>query len=412
MAISISHKVLRLRPSPSIAAKQRVDELRAQGRKIFDFCLGEPDFDTPEHIIAAAETALRGGDTHYTGSQGIPALRRAISDKLIRENGVTYDPSEIVVANGAKQLIFEVFAATLKDGDEVIVPAPYWVSYPDIVALNGGTPVIVSCGPEAGFKISPPALEAAITPRTRWLIINSPSNPTGAVYSVEEWQGLIDVLNRHPLVALMTDEIYELIAYDGVQNVTPVAVDAGIRDRCVIVNGMSKAFAMTGWRVGYAAGPAEVIKAVTKLLGQSTTCACSFSQTAAVAALNGDQSALRDMLSAYSERRALIVDALNAVPGIRCTVPQAAFYVFPDVRALLGTRTVDGTVIVSDLDLVNYLLEESSVAVMDGTSYGMPGFLRLSFATATDDIVQGIVAITAAISKLQPAEMPARELGQ
>lgn len=407
MAIAIASKVQKLRPSPSIAAKQRVSDLRAQGRHIFDFCMGEPDFDTPQPIIDAAVAAMTGGETHYTGTQGIAPLRTAIAEKLERENGVVYTPSEIVVGNGAKQLIFEVFSATLSEGDEVIVPAPFWVSYPDIVTLNGGKPVIVPCGPETSFKLTAEALEKAITPKTRWLIMNSPGNPTGALYSKSEWEALIEVLNAHPDVALMTDEIYEHITYDGARNLTPVSLSPELRERCVIVNGVSKAYAMTGWRIGYAAGPDHVIKAVVKLLGQSTTCACSFSQFGAMAALEGDQMPVAEMVEAYKERRHCIVTGLNATPGIECAVPDAAFYVFPDVRGLLGSTTPEARTLTTDLDIVDYLLEEASAAVMDGTSYGMPGFLRLSFATSTDTIEQGTAAIQAAVNRLKIARKPA-----
>ncbi|WP_319528861.1 pyridoxal phosphate-dependent aminotransferase [uncultured Cohaesibacter sp.] len=404
MSITISQKVRKLRPSASIAAKQKVDELRAQGVKILDFCLGEPDFDTPSHIIEAAHQSMLSGDTHYTGSQGTPALRQAIAEKLARDNGVSVPASQIVVANGAKQLIFDIFAATLDPGDEVIIPAPYWVSYPDIVSLNGGEPKVVTCGPETGFKLTAEMLEGAITSRTRWLIINSPSNPTGAVYTREEWLSLIEVLKKHPHVAVMTDEIYEHITFGGVKNLSPMAVDPSIADRCVIVNGMSKAYAMTGWRIGYAVCPPDLAKAVVKLLGQSTTCACSFSQSAATVALNADQSCVDEMVTIYTKRRAAIVEGLNAATGITCTAPDAAFYVFPDVRALLGSKTVDGGVIEGDLDLVSYLLDEAHVALMDGTSYGLPGFLRLSFAASETVIAEGMDAIAKAVAKLQLAD--------
>ncbi|ATI41777.1 aspartate aminotransferase [Pacificitalea manganoxidans] len=400
MPIPISAKVQQLRPSPSMAAKQRVLELEAAGRSILDFCLGEPDFDTPAFIIDAAEQAMRAGDTHYTAAQGKLSLREAVSRKLATENGVDYAPAEIVIGNGAKQLIFEVLAATLSEGDEVIVPTPYWVSYPDIVTLNGGVPVITTCGPEVDFKLTPEILEAAITERTRWLIVNSPSNPTGAVYTRDEWLGLVAVLDRHPQVALMTDEIYEKIFYDDHRTITPTAIAPGLRDRCVVVNGMSKAYAMTGWRVGYAAGPVEVIKAVTKLLSQSTSCPCAFAQTAATVALETENPAVEQMLEAYAERRQLIVEGLNAAPGIACALPDAAFYVFADVRPLLGTVTSDGRSIATDIDLVDYLLDEASVAVMDGTSYGTPGFLRLSFAASNETIRAGVAAIAAAVSQL------------
>ncbi len=401
MSIPISNKVMKLKPSASITAMQRVTELKAKGRRIYDFCVGEPDFSTPGNIVDAAIAALRAGDTHYTGSAGILSLRKAISNKLLRDSGVTYDPSEIVVASGAKLLIYELFSATLEAGDEVIVPAPFWVSYPDIVALNGGVPVVVPCGPETGFKLTPASLEAAITEKTRWVIFNSPSNPTGAIYSHQEWSSLIEVLLAHPQVSVLTDEIYEHVIYDGAKNVTPVAVDPRLRERCVIVNGMSKAYAMTGWRLGFAAGPRHVIQAVVKLLGQSTTCACSFAQTAAIEALEGSQEPIADMLESYKKRRTQIVDGLNRIEGISCAMPQGAFYAFPDVRRLLGSQTQDDSVISTDADLVSYLLEEASAAIMGGASYGSPGFLRLSFATSETTISEGIEAIAQAVAKLR-----------
>ncbi|MEI2385791.1 pyridoxal phosphate-dependent aminotransferase [Breoghania sp. JC706] len=399
MAIALSKKVQALKPSASIAAKQRVTELQAQGRTILDFTLGEPDQDTPEAIIEAGVAALRGGDTHYTGSAGKLELRKAICEKLARDNAVSYSPDEIVVAAGAKQIIYEAFAATLESGDEVVIPAPYWVSYPDIVRLNGAVPVIVECPPEAGFRLTPEALEAAITPKTRWLIVNSPSNPSGAVLEREHWAALVEVLERHPHVAVMTDEIYEKIVFDGIRNCSPVSLAPGMKDRCLIVNGMSKAYAMTGWRIGYAAGPANLIKAIIKLIGQSTTCTTAFAQTAATEALRGDQKPIADMVAIYRERRDLIVSMLNDIPGVTCSTPGGAFYVFPDIRPLLGRKGPDGA-IDSDLELVSYLLDEAGVAVMDGTSYGMPGFLRLSFATSTATIRSGCTAIGAAIAKL------------
>jgi aspartate aminotransferase len=283
------------------------------------------------------------------------------------------------------------------------VPAPYWVSYPDIVAINGGTPVIVSCGPEDGFKLTPQSLEAAITPKTRWVIINSPSNPTGAVYSTEEWRGLITVLLAHPHVAVMTDEIYEHITYDGVKNITALALEPSLRDRFVVVNGMSKAYAMTGWRLGFAAGPRPVIQAVVKLLGQSTTCPCSFAQTAAIEALTNGQGPIKDMLTSYSKRRSLIVDGLKKIDGITCQNPDGAFYAFPDVRPLLGATRPDGVVIETDRDLVAYLLEAASAAVMDGS----PGFLRLSFAASEETILDGLASIAQAIAALRIPETAA-----
>ncbi len=400
MAIALSKKVQALKPSASIAAKQRVNELEAQGRKILDFTLGEPDLDTPEAIVEAGVAALRSGDTHYTGSAGKLELRKAICEKFALENGCTYSPDEIVVAVGAKQIIAEALSATLEPGDEVIISAPYWVSYPDMVRLNGGEPVIVPCPAEDGFLLRADALEASITPKTRWLIINSPSNPSGAVLSEQQWKDIIAVLERHPHVAVMTDEIYEKIVYDGVVNHSPVGIAPSLKDRCLVVNGMSKGYAMTGWRLGYAAGPAHLIKAIVKLIGQSTTCTTAFAQTAALAALRGDQTPVAEMVSLYRARRDLIVSMMNDIAGVSCAQPAGAFYIFPDVRALIGRKAPNGTTIESDVDLVNYLLEEASVALMDGTSYGMPGFLRISYATGSDTIRAGCTAIAAAVAKL------------
>lgn len=400
MKIPLSERVTRLKPSASIAAKAIVNELRAQGRSIVDFTIGEPDLDTPPHIVEAAIAAMRAGDTHYTATNGTPALRQAIAAKLARENGLAFDPADIVVGVGAKQLIFEAFAATLNPGDEVIVPAPYWVSYPDIVALNGGSPVILPCGRETDFKLTGPALEAAITPRTRWLILCAPSNPTGAVYSREELAALAAVLLRHPHVAVLTDDIYEHLVYDGAAAHALLAVEPALAGRVLLVNGLSKAYAMTGWRIGYAAGPSEVIGAIVKLLGQSTTCASSISQAAAVAALNGDQAPVREMVALYQRRRDLMHEGLSAVPGIVCDRPAGAFYIYPDVSGLIGRRTPDGAVIGSDTDLSLYLLRSVGVAVMDGAAYGMSPCLRLSFATSQETIAEGCALIRRACAAL------------
>ncbi|WP_412508792.1 pyridoxal phosphate-dependent aminotransferase [Roseovarius sp. SYSU LYC5161] len=404
MAIKLSEKVLSLKPSASIAAKQRVSELQAEGRRIIDLTLGEPDMNTPALIIEAGVESMRAGQTHYTGSAGDASLRGAICEKLWRENSVEYSPEEIVVACGAKQLIQEAFSATLNPGDEVIVPAPYWVSYPDIVRMNGGEPVIVECPAETGFQLSPDALEAAITDRTRWLIINSPGNPSGAVLSEAVWRGILEVLARHPHVALMTDEIYERITYDGARNITPVALDPALKDRCLIVNGMSKAYAMTGWRLGYAAGPRELIRSIVKLIGQSTTCAAAFTQVAAREALQGDQAPVREMVETYAVRRSLVLDALDTMPGVSCVPPGGAFYLFLNVNALLGCVAPDGRRIDSDLDLVSWFLDAEGLAVMDGTSYGMPGFLRLSFAASTETLREGCAAMARAVEALAPEQ--------
>ena len=401
MSIPLSDRVTALKPSASIAAKAIVNELRAQGRKIVDFTIGEPDLDTPSHIIDAAIAAMRAGDTHYTASNGTPALRQAIANKLARDNGVAVDPANIVVGCGAKQLIFEAFAATLNDGDEVIIPAPYWVSYPDIVTLNCGKPVIVPCARDDDYKLTAAALDAAITPRTRWVILCAPSNPTGSIYSGEELAALAEVLHLHPHVAVMTDDIYEHLVYDGARAESLLRIDPALAGRVLMINGLSKAYAMTGWRIGYAAGPAEVIGAITKLLGQSTTCPSSISQAAAVEALNGDQAPVREMVALYERRRNLMHERLSAISGMTTARPAGAFYIYPDVSALIGRRTPEGEVIETDTALTLYLLKSVGVAVMDGSAYGMSPCLRLSFATSEDSIAEGCALIAEACAALK-----------
>jgi aspartate aminotransferase len=398
--LKLADRVAKLKPSASIAAKKRVTELLAAGRQIIDFTIGEPDLDTPAHIIDAAIAAMRGGDTHYTATPGTPALREAICAKLERENGLLYTPENVVVGCGAKQLIFEAFAATLSKGDEVIVPAPYWVSYPDIVGVNDGTPVVVECGENVGFKLTPAALEAAITSRTRWLILNSPNNPTGAVYTRDETKELAAVLARHPHVWLMTDEIYEHLIYDGHKAATPVQLDSALAARTLIVNGLSKAYAMTGWRIGYAVGPNDLVNAIAKLLGQSTTCPSSISQAAAVAALDGDQSHVRETVALYERRRDRMIEMLDGTPGLRIAVPAGAFYLYPSVAGLIGRKTASGQVLKNDLDVSRYLLDAANVAVMDGASYGLSPYLRLSFATSFSMIDLGCSQIRKACEAL------------
>lgn len=332
---------------------------------------------------------MRRGDTHYTATPGTPALREAICAKLERENGLRYSPDNVVVGCGAKQLIFEAFAATLSKGDEVIVPAPYWVSYPDIVSLNEATPVIVECGENDAFKLTAAALDAAITPRTRWVILNSPNNPTGAVYSRDELTALTAVLRRHQHVWLMTDEIYEHLVYDGRAATNALQVAPDLADRTLIVNGLSKAYAMTGWRVGYAAGHKDLMNAIAKLLGQSTTCPSSISQAAALAALTGDQSCVQQARARYESRRERMIELLEGTPGLRISKPEGAFYLYPSVAGLIGRATGSGEVLKSDLQVALYLLDTANVAVLDGTSYGLSPYLRLCFATSLDAIELG-----------------------
>ncbi|QNP49606.1 aminotransferase class I/II-fold pyridoxal phosphate-dependent enzyme [Diaphorobacter aerolatus] len=403
MTTVIADRLSVVKPSPSMAAKARVDALVAEGRTIIDFTIGEPDFDTPAHIVEAGIAALDKGYTRYTAAAGTLALRKAIAAKLLRENGLHYAPTDIVVGSGAKQIIYSAFTATLNAGDEVIVPAPYWVSYPDMVALHGGKPVIVTCSADDGFKLTPQALARAITPRTRWLILNTPNNPSGAVYSLGELTALIEVLNRHPHVWLLTDEIYEHFVYGGVKHVAPVSVDTSLQTRTLLVNGLSKAYAFTGWRVGYGAAPAALAKALTLLMSQSTTCPSAISQSAAVTALNGPQDCVQEAAHMFEKRRNRIVELLDAIPGIECLPPDGAFYVFPGVAGLLGQTTPTGKVLGNDIDVMNFLLDEAGVACIDGTSYGMPAHLRLSFATSMDQIEAGCKAIAQAIARCKSA---------
>lgn len=399
MTIRLSQRVMALKPSASIAAKQKVLELQAAGNKIIDLTIGEPDLDTPAHIVEAANTAASNGDTHYTVPMGTVALRKAIVNKFKAENNLEYSISEVTVGVGAKQLIYEAFAATLDRGDEVIVPAPYWVSYPDITTIHGGCPIIVDCPENAGFKLSPEALSAAITEKTKWLVLNSPNNPTGAVYSRSELAALAEVLRAHPDVWIMTDEIYEHLAYDGeVLSLGTVAPD--LKERLLIVNGVSKSYAMTGWRIGYAAGPAALIGAINKLIGQSTSCASSVSQAAAETALSGDQAFVKNAKQIFKQRRDRMFELLDGVPGLHIRRPEGAFYFYPSVAGLIGKTTPDGEVLQSDTDVALYFLEAAHVAVIDGSSYGKSPYLRMSFGGAMADIEAGCKAIREACEAL------------
>ncbi len=399
----LAYRLDAVKPSPSMAAKMRVDALRAAGRRIVDFTIGEPDFPTPPHIVAAGIAALNAGLTRYTPSAGIPVLRQAIAAKLLRENGLTYAIDDIVVGCGAKHIIYNALAATLNDGDEVIIPAPFWVSYPDMVALQGGVPVVVPCPAADGFKLTPAALERAITPRTRWLVLNSPNNPTGAVYSADELRALGAVLERHPHVWLMTDEIYEHFVYGDARHASPIAVTPSLQSRALLVNGMSKAYAMTGWRLGYGAGPRALVKAIVLLLTQSTSCAVGMSQAAAAVALDGPQDCVKEAAALFAARCDRMVALLNAIPGIHCPRPDGAFYVFPNVDGLLGRSTESGKTLSSDLDVMMFLLDEAGVATIDGSSYGMQGHLRMSFATSIEEIEAGCAAIAQAVARLRPS---------
>ena len=379
----IASRLARIKPSPTIAVSTKAAELKAAGRDVIGLGAGEPDFDTPDHIKEAAIAAIRAGRTKYTPVPGTLVLREAIAAKFERENGLPYAPEQITVGCGGKQTIYNAMMATLEPGDEVIIPAPYWVSYPDITLLAEGTPVPVECTQENGFKLRPEALAAAITARTRWLILNSPSNPTGAAYSRAEMTALTDVLRDHPHVWIMSDDMYEHIVYDDFEFCTPAQVAPELYDRTLTLNGVSKAFAMTGWRVGYAAGPVALIKAMNKIQSQSTTHTSSISQAAAVAALNGPMDFITERNAIFKERRDLVVAMLNRAEGLVCATPEGAFYVYPSCAGCIGRATPDGTVIASDEEFVTYLLEAVGVATVHGAAFGLSPCFRISYATST-----------------------------
>ncbi len=396
----LAARALAIKPSPSMAAKTRVDQLRAEGRDIVDFTVGEPDFDTPAYIVDGAIQAIRAGHTRYTAAAGTRALLQAIQRKFERENGLSFGLDQLVVGVGAKQLIFTAFAATVEAGDEVIVPAPFWVSYPDMVLANEGKPVLVVCEEAQGFKLTPQTLEAAITPRTKWLVLNSPSNPTGAVYSADELRALAEVLMRNPQVAVLTDEIYEHLCYGETPMASLAKVAPELADRVLTINGVSKAYAMTGWRVGYAGGPRTLVRAMTTLISQNTSCVSAVSQAAAVVALDGDQKGVSEARDIYRARRDRVVSMLDAIPGVRCATPDGAFYVYPSVAGLIGRQTPQGKTLASDLDVVMYLLD-AGVAVLDGAAYGLSPYLRLSFATSMEQIEKGCDRIVQACAALR-----------
>jgi aspartate aminotransferase len=380
----IADRIDRIKPSPTVAAGQKARELRAEGRDIISLDAGEPDFDTPDSIKEAAIAAIRAGQTKYTAVDGTPALKEAISAKFKRENGLDYPVSQITVGAGGKHVLYNALMATLNAGDEVIVPAPYWVSYPDMAILADGKPVFVECKAEHGFKLLPEALERAITPRTKWLVLNSPSNPTGAAYTRDELKALAEVLLRHPHVYVLNDDMYEHLVYDGFEFTTIAQVEPGLYDRVLTVNGVSKSYAMTGWRIGYAGGPAPLIKAIAKIQSQSTTNPSSISQAAAVAALNGPQDFIAERAAVFQDRRDLVVSMLNQANGITCHRPEGAFYVFPSCAGAIGMRTPDGKIIRTDEDFASYLLMDQGVSVVFGAAFGLSPFFRISYATSTE----------------------------
>ena len=389
----LSDAINRIKPSPTVAMTGRVADLRAQGRDIIGLSAGEPDFDTPENIREAAKAAIDAGHTRYTAVDGMAELKRAIAAKFARENGLDYAPDEISVGTGGKQILFNALLATLNPGDEVIIPAPYWVSYPDIVALAGGVPVILPCPAQNDFKLDPAALRAAITPRTKWLILNSPSNPTGAAYSADEMRALTDVLLDYPQVWVLADDIYEHLVFDGFTFVTPAQVEPRLKSRTLTMNGVSKAYAMTGWRIGYGAAPKELIRAMAKLQSQSTSNPSTISQYAALAALTGPQDYIDMSREAFQRRRDLVVAGLNECPGITCPMPQGAFYVYPSIEGLIGKVSAAGTPITDDEVFANALLDETGVAIVFGAAFGLSPHFRVSYAASDDTLREAIARI-------------------
>ncbi len=386
-----SATLARVKPSPTMAITQLAGELKAAGRDVIGLSAGEPDFDTPEHIREAGKRAIDAGHTRYTAVDGIPELKEAICAKFARENGLAYQPRQVSVGSGGKQVLFNALMATVNPGDEVIVPTPYWVSYPDMVLIAGGVPVFVETTPQNGFRMTPEALEAAITPRTKWLIFNSPSNPSGAGYSRAALKALTDVLMRHPHVWVLTDDMYEHIAFDGFTFCTPAEVEPALYERTLTMNGVSKAYAMTGWRIGYAAGPKPLIDAMRKVQSQSTSNPCSISQHAALAALTGPQDFLGPNAAMFQRRRDLVVGMLNATEGLTCPVPEGAFYVYPSIDGCLGKTTRGGKRIGSDEDFATALLDETGVAIVFGAAFGLSPHFRVSYA-ASDETLRAACA--------------------
>ncbi len=389
----LSDTLARVKPSSTIAISNKARELQAAGRDVIGLSQGEPDFDTPENIQAAAIRAIQDGKTKYTAVDGIPELKKAISAKFQRENGLDYTPAQITVGTGGKQVLYNALVATLNPGDEVLIPAPYWVSYPDMVLLAGGTPTFVEGNMQTGYKITAEQLEAAITPKTKWFMFNSPSNPSGAAYSPEELKSLTDVLMRHPHVWVMSDDMYEHLLFDGRTYATPAQVEPGLYDRTLTVNGVSKAYAMTGWRIGYAGGPEALIKAMGKVQSQSTSNPSSVSQYAAVEALNGPQDYIHDSLTVFQRRRDLVVAALNDCAGITCPTPEGAFYVYPSVAGCIGKTSQGGSKITDDETFSSALLEETGVAVVFGAAFGLSPNFRISYATSDEVLTEACARI-------------------
>ena len=396
----LASRLSAIKPSPTIAVSNMAAEMKAAGKDVIGLGAGEPDFDTPDHVKAAARAAMDEGKTKYTAVDGIPQLKAAIVDKFARENNITCSPDMVTVGTGGKQVLYNALMATLDKGDEVIIPAPYWVSYPDMVLLAEGTPVAVECPQEDGFKLTPAALDAAVTDRTKWLILNSPSNPTGAAYSADDLRALADVLRRHPHVHIMVDDMYEHLVYDGFVFATMAEVAPDLQDRTLTINGVSKAYCMTGWRIGYATGPKALIKAMAKIQSQSTSNPNSIAQWAAVEALNGPLDFMANNLVHFAARRTLVSDALNAIDGMDCFVPEGAFYVYPNISGLLGRTTPEGKRLETDEDFVSYLLESQGVATVQGAAFGLSPHFRISYATSTAALEDAMARIAKACAAL------------
>jgi aspartate aminotransferase len=397
----LAERLSRIKPSPTLAATDRARALKAAGKDIIGLSAGEPDFDTPPNIRAAAKAAIDRGETRYTDIGGTMALREAIRAKFKRENGLDYAPNQIIVSTGGKQVLFNALMATLDAGDEVVIPAPYWVTYPDIVALAEATPIAVACPAENGFKLKPADLEAAITPRTKWLILNSPSNPSGATYSRAELKALAEVLLRHPRVWILTDDMYEHVLYDDFEFATMAEVEPRLYPRTLTLNGVSKAYCMTGWRIGYAGGPAELIAGMTMLQSQSTSNPSSVSQAASVEALNGPQDFIPRHNEFFRERRDLVVSMLNQATGLHCSKPDGAFYVYPSCAGVIGRHTPEGKAIANDGDFITYLLDNEGVAVVQGAAFGLSPHFRISYATSIEILEKACQRIQRACAQLR-----------
>ena len=389
----ISDSLKKIKPSPTIAVTQKARELKAAGKDVIGLGAGEPDFDTPDNIKQAAIKAINDGDTKYTAVDGTPALKKAIVEKFKKENNLDYTTDQITVGAGGKHVIYNAMMATLNEGDEVIVPAPYWVSYPDMVLLAGGKPVIMECDEKQGFKINPIDLEKFITPKTKWIILNSPSNPTGACYSEQDIKAIAAILEKHNHVYILSDDIYEHVTYEGFKFFTIAQIES-LKDGVLTMNGVSKAYSMTGWRIGYAAGPKDIVKAIAKIQSQSTTNPSSISQAAAVEALSGTQDFINERANSFQERRDFVVNSLNAIDGIECLNPDGAFYVFPSCKGLMGKKDPNGNQIKSDTDFVQSLLENSGIAVVQGSAFGLEGFFRISYATSMENLKKAMDKIS------------------